>query len=317
MRLENIRNPCIIYLGTVHPPSTAKVLTTPVPARGGNTAAEWHRTMRVSCRRVREDRTVSIEDIAREGIGVVILVLNRSHKPTERSQPVEQSKCYGPKQEVLAIFHRSGEKLHSCNILNFMLRWWANIGSNKALSTFYAGTSPSGMQAYWYLLLSCYVITSLNISSTLSNASSELLIFHRRSDSHYELVDSGSQWREVQRKQAGDGISNSIQQANVISSRRSGYVNSGLETESETSYQNRNRRHRKHRSRSRSPDSKTWLPDELKKHLEFDLIDTTGMSESQLREIPYTVVQTNHAKQLKLKHLQRGKGYVSAELIDF
>lgn len=127
----------------------------------------------------------------------------------------------------------------------------------------------------------------------------------RRSDSHYELVDSGSQWREVQRKQAGES---GIQQANVISSRRSGYVNSGLETESETSYHHRNRRHRKHRSRSRSPsESKTWLPDELKKHLEFDLIDTTGMSESQLREIPYTVVQTNHAKQLKLKHLQWNK----------
>lgn len=134
--------------------------------------------------------------------------------------------------------------------------------------------------------------------------------FHfRRSDSNYELVDSGSQWREVQRKQAAEGgMSNSIQHANVISSRRSGYVNSGLETESETSYQNRNRKHRKHRSRSRSPsDTKTWLPDELKKHLEFDLIDTAGMSESQLKEIPYTVVQTNHAKQLKLKHLQWGK----------
>lgn len=118
-------------------------------------------------------------------------------------------------------------------------------------------------------------------------------------------MDSGSQWREVQRKQAGES---GIQQANVISSRRSGYVNSGLETESEISYHHRNRRHRKHRSRSRSPsDSKTWLPDELKKHLEFDLIDTTGMSESQLREIPYTVVQTNHAKQLKLKHLQWNK----------
>lgn len=136
----------------------------------------------------------------------------------------------------------------------------------------------------------------------------EIIIYNRRSDSHYELVDSGSQWRQVQKKQAGES---GIQQANVISSRRSGYVNSGLETESEISYHHRNRRHRKHRSRSRSPsESKTWLPDELKKHLEFDLIDTTGMSESQLREIPYTVVQTNHAKQLKLKHLQWSKKLV-------
>lgn len=144
-------------------------------------------------------------------------------------------------------------------------------------------------------------------------------VVFRRSDSHYELVDSGTQWREVQKKQAGG--ESGIQQANVISSsRRSGYVNSGLETESEISYHHhhhRNRRHRKHRSRSRSrsrspSESKTWLPDELKKHLEFDLIDTTGMSESQLREIPYTVVQTNHAKQLKLKHLQWTKTLVSS-----
>ncbi|XP_017769983.1 PREDICTED: band 4.1-like protein 4, partial [Nicrophorus vespilloides] len=133
----------------------------------------------------------------------------------------------------------------------------------------------------------------------------------RRSDSHYELVDSGSQWREVQRKQAAEGNASTIQQANVISSRRSG---SGypIETESEISYRNR-RRNRKHRSRSRSPEGKAWLPDELKKHLEFDLIDTTGMSESQLREIPYTVVQTNHAKQLKIKHLQWSKGEMQGE----
>ncbi|KAB0801211.1 hypothetical protein PPYR_05565 [Photinus pyralis] len=124
----------------------------------------------------------------------------------------------------------------------------------------------------------------------------------RASDSHYELVDSGSQWREIQSRQLGDGISSNIQQANIVHNRRSGYVNSGLETESERSYRNKTRRHRKHRSRSRSPsERKNWLSDEIKKHLEFDLIDTVGMSDTQLREIPYTVVQTNHAKQLKIK----------------
>lgn len=115
-------------------------------------------------------------------------------------------------------------------------------------------------------------------------------------------MDSGSQWREIQKRQAGEGTASNIQQANVISSKRSGYVNGGLEIESEWSYRNRNRRHRRHRSRSRSPsEGKNWLSDEIKKHLEFDLVETVGMSESQLREIPYTVVQTNHAKQLKLK----------------
>ncbi|KAF5288131.1 hypothetical protein FQA39_LY15475, partial [Lamprigera yunnana] len=124
----------------------------------------------------------------------------------------------------------------------------------------------------------------------------------RGSDSHYELVDSGTQWREIQNRQSADGVASNIHQANIIQSRRSGYVNSGLETESERSYRNKTRRHRKHRSRSRSPsDKKNWLSDDIKKHLEFDLIDTVGMSDTQLREIPYTVVQTNHAKQLKIK----------------
>lgn len=129
----------------------------------------------------------------------------------------------------------------------------------------------------------------------------KLFICFRNSENHYELIDSGSQWQEVQKKQE-ENLS-TIQHASVISSnRRSGYLNSGLETESEGSCHHHRKRHRKHRSQSRSPsESKTWLPDELKRHLEFDLIETSGMSEQQLREIPYTVVQTNHAKQLKLK----------------
>lgn len=49
------------------------------------------------------------------------------------------------------------------------------------------------------------------------------------------------------------------------------------------------------RSRSRSPSDfiKGRLPDEVKKHLEFKLIDTEGMTETQLRDIPYKVVETN------------------------
>lgn len=136
--------------------------------------------------------------------------------------------------------------------------------------------------------------------------------FCRQSDKGYELVDSGSQWREVQRRQAGEvNSTNSIQQANVVSSKRSGYVNGVLETGSEVSYSNRHRKHRRHRSRSCSPsENKNWLSEEIKKHLEFDLIDTVGMSEAQLREIPYTVVQTNHAKQLKIKHWGKKYGLI-------
>ncbi|XP_044741729.1 band 4.1-like protein 4 isoform X2 [Chrysoperla carnea] len=124
------------------------------------------------------------------------------------------------------------------------------------------------------------------------------------SSSKYEdlkLVESKQQWREVQRLKNG----RSVQQANIVTNRRSSVVNSCHESESEMSYrQNASRRHRKHRSRSRSPaEAKApWLSEELKKHVEFDLIDTTGMSQAQLKEIPYTVVKTSHAKQVKLKY---------------
>lgn len=52
------------------------------------------------------------------------------------------------------------------------------------------------------------------------------------------------------------------------------------------------------RSTSRSPSegrSRIWSS-ELAKHLQFDLVDTAGMTEDQLREIPYTVVETQSAK---------------------
>lgn len=56
------------------------------------------------------------------------------------------------------------------------------------------------------------------------------------------------------------------------------------------------------RSRSRSPsESKPRLPDELKQHLEFQLVETEGMSESQLREIPYKVIETNTAKAVRVR----------------
>ncbi|XP_034171766.1 band 4.1-like protein 4 isoform X1 [Osmia lignaria lignaria] len=98
---------------------------------------------------------------------------------------------------------------------------------------------------------------------------------HRSSrSSRHELVDSEPQWREAQ-KRKGEGV-----QRAVVS-----------HTEPR----------RRHRSRHRSPSQKQPLPDELRKHLEFGLIDTTGMSEQQRREIPYTVVQSQSAQQCTLQ----------------
>ncbi|KAK0170006.1 hypothetical protein PV328_010621 [Microctonus aethiopoides] len=87
---------------------------------------------------------------------------------------------------------------------------------------------------------------------------------HRSSrNSRHELVDSEPQWKEAQKRK-----SEGVQRA-VVS-----------HTEPR----------RRHRSRHRSPSQK--LPHELRKHLEFGLIDTSGMSEQQRREIAYTVVKT-------------------------
>ncbi|RUS84106.1 hypothetical protein EGW08_008145 [Elysia chlorotica] len=49
---------------------------------------------------------------------------------------------------------------------------------------------------------------------------------------------------------------------------------------------------RRRRRRSKSPGNSKRPPEELKQHIEFDLIDTEGMTEDQLRDITYTKVET-------------------------
>lgn len=139
---------------------------------------------------------------------------------------------------------------------------------------------------------------------------------HRASKDNYELVDSELQWREVQRKQSElKEITSGVQQAAVTKS--SHHVTSSAKANSHTSstfgqhhqQQNhhRSRKHRRHRSPGENGgggggggagvnngggNRHSLWNSELAKHLQFDLIDTTGMSEDQLREIPYTIVQT-------------------------
>lgn len=133
---------------------------------------------------------------------------------------------------------------------------------------------------------------------------------HRSSSKgNYELVDSELQWQEVQRKQSEikDVLTNGggVQQAAVTKS--SNLTNTGT-------FGHRNR---KHRSRHRSPgneggggggggnrNSTSIWNSELAKHLQFDLIDTAGMSEDQLREIPYTIVETNTPAKLSSHSLK-------------
>ncbi|XP_011302678.1 band 4.1-like protein 4 isoform X1 [Fopius arisanus] len=109
---------------------------------------------------------------------------------------------------------------------------------------------------------------------------------HRSSrNSRHELVDSEPQWREAQRRK-GEGV-----QRAVVS-----------HTEPR----------RRHRSRHRSPSQK--LPDELRKHLEFSLIDTSGMSEQQRREISYKVVQTQGLTQVHQQSVNPRLNGVDASL---
>ncbi|KAL7051515.1 hypothetical protein ACKWTF_004492 [Chironomus riparius] len=104
-----------------------------------------------------------------------------------------------------------------------------------------------------------------------------------------ELVDSNKQWLEVQRKQAEKSNMGTVQQASVIKSNTAPKSNNSTDTYS------RNKKHRKHRSPTDSR-NKIWSS-ELTRHLQFDLVDTDGMTEDQLKEIPYTVVETTQNTQ--------------------
>ncbi|XP_055689098.1 band 4.1-like protein 4 isoform X1 [Lutzomyia longipalpis] len=133
---------------------------------------------------------------------------------------------------------------------------------------------------------------------------------HRVSAGSVELIDSGTQWREVQRKQAELNGYSSIQQASVIKSNLIPKHHAG---DSDHSH-HRSRKHRKHRSPSESR-TKIWSS-ELAKHLQFDLVDTTGMTEAQLREIPYTVVETNSIKRPNTNSLKVHKSSTNKDRVD-
>lgn len=129
-----------------------------------------------------------------------------------------------------------------------------------------------------------------------------------------ELIDSTSQWREVQRRQAEASLGqSSVQQAAVSKSSMVARSLHSNDSHSDTHSHHKSRRHRKNKSPSESR-SRMWNS-ELAKHLQFDLVDTEGMSEQQLREIPYTVVETTSKRSnsnLKI-HKSSSKSSVGAK----
>lgn len=74
----------------------------------------------------------------------------------------------------------------------------------------------------------------------------------------------------------------------------------------------------KKQNSSRSPSdsrSRVWSS-ELAKHLQFDLVDTAGMTESQLREIPYTVVETHSSKRSNTNSVKVHKNTATKDRVD-
>ncbi|XP_066567692.1 band 4.1-like protein 4 isoform X1 [Amia ocellicauda] len=90
-----------------------------------------------------------------------------------------------------------------------------------------------------------------------------------RSRQENEMVDSSAQWEAVLRRQK------------------------------ERSLNDPNHRRSRHRSRSRSPD--VQAKEELWKHIKKELVDPSGLSEEQLKEIPYKKVETQ-GDPIKIRH---------------
>ncbi|GFU23943.1 band 4.1-like protein 4 [Nephila pilipes] len=105
----------------------------------------------------------------------------------------------------------------------------------------------------------------------------------------YRLVESESQWRKIQeqRKEHDSALQSAV--VRDLSGRKSGYMNSGLDTESEATTRHRKKHRRRSRSGSRSPEA---LPREVKKHLRYQLEDSSHMTEEEKRQIRYTRVES-------------------------
>uniref|UniRef100_A0A8C5RJB3 Erythrocyte membrane protein band 4.1 like 4A n=1 Tax=Laticauda laticaudata TaxID=8630 RepID=A0A8C5RJB3_LATLA len=91
-----------------------------------------------------------------------------------------------------------------------------------------------------------------------------------------DMVDSAPQWEAVLRRQKE-------------------------KNQAESTY-----RRSRHRSRSRSPD--VQAKEELWKHIQKELMDPSGLSEDQLREIPYTKIETQ-GDPVRIRHSHSPRSY--------
>ncbi|XP_054159627.1 band 4.1-like protein 4 [Oppia nitens] len=150
---------------------------------------------------------------------------------------------------------------------------------------------------------------------------------HRRKHKYYngnnysdKLVDTESQWRDLQQKQQQmNGLNGQIDDRSLrpngpqsaVVRHVSGYVNSGLESDAETtthhSTLNRNKNKEIRRSRSKSPDvnRRDRLPPEMKKHFEYQLVDPMSLTENERKDIKYTKIETD-SRLFKIRYSPNG-----------
>ncbi|XP_029798561.1 band 4.1-like protein 4A isoform X5 [Suricata suricatta] len=98
----------------------------------------------------------------------------------------------------------------------------------------------------------------------------------RRIRQENDMVDSAPQWEAVLRRQK------------------------------EKNQADPNNRRSRHRSRSRSPDIQA--KEELWKHIQKELVDPSGLSEEQLKEIPYTKIETQ-GDPIRIRHSHSPRSY--------
>ncbi len=149
----------------------------------------------------------------------------------------------------------------------------------------------------------------------------------RKRQGSYKLVESDDQWQKVQQQrqsrssgrassashhhQSGLDPNSSYNHNNSI--RKSGYMNSGGETETELASHaslKRNHQRRRQRSRSRSPGRESGrgrLPPEILQKLEFGLVEPSA--ENMQGDIPFTNVETTGTGKPSSSRYHNGQAY--------
>lgn len=161
-----------------------------------------------------------------------------------------------------------------------------------------------------------------NVIRSNSNSSRTSRRRHHRSSSKgsYKIASSEIQMTEGQRSRSKSRSRKSLTDKD-INELKSKSRHDPSETCHETSMDENNendserKRQIRRRKRSKSPGGTNKLPDEIRQHINYNLIEASGMSADQLKEIPFVKVETAappfrispHQKRYKSKSPHRRK----------